>query len=65
MNIRDLKTKSVDELQKLLKESQAKLMQLRFDLADKKVKDFSQFTKTKRTVARILTLLRQGANANK
>lgn len=62
MNIRDLKNKSVDELQKLLKESQAKLMQLRFDLADKKVKDFSQFTKNKRTVARILTLLRQHAN---
>lgn len=62
MNIRELKNKSVDELQKLLKESQTKLMQLRFDLVDKKVKDFSQFTKIKRTIARILTLVRQSAN---
>jgi large subunit ribosomal protein L29 len=62
MNIRDLKNKNVDELQNILKESHTKLMQLRFDLADKKVKDFSQFTKTKRTIARVMTLLRQGMN---
>ena len=38
--------------------SKAKLMQLNFDLADKKLKDFSQIRKAKKEIARILTELR-------
>lgn len=54
----DFKTKNQKELQELLRELQGKLLQLRFDHADKKLKDFSQLGKTKRTIARVLTLLR-------
>ena len=36
-----------------------KLLKLNFDLADNKIKDLSQFKKTKRDIARILTILRE------
>ena len=42
----------------MLKEFQSKLMQLRFDLAEKKVKDLSQFKKTRVAIARVMTALK-------
>ncbi len=59
MKASELKEKTVIELQDLLKELKAKILKLRFDLADKKVKDFSLIEKAKRDIARILTAMKQ------
>ena len=53
----DTNNKSREELSGSLTEFRAKLVQLEFDRADKKLKDASQFKKIKKDVARILTAL--------
>jgi len=53
----DTTNKSREELSNSLTELRVKLGQLEFDRADKKLKDVSQFKKTKRDIARILTAL--------
>ena len=58
MKISDLNNKSDDELNTLLVDLKAKVLKLNFDLADNKVKDVSQVKKTKKDIARILTLLK-------
>ncbi|KKR07327.1 MAG: 50S ribosomal protein L29 [Parcubacteria group bacterium GW2011_GWC1_39_29] len=52
------KNLSEQELRKMLDDLKAKLMQLSFDLADKKLKDTSQIGKAKKEIARILTELK-------
>ena len=59
MKIDELKNMSKDELNKLASDLRAKLLKFNFDLADNKVKDVSQIKKTKKDVARVLTLLKQ------
>ena len=54
----ELKSKSRDELKQLLADLRAKILKLNFDLADSKVKDVSQIGKTKKDIARVLTLLK-------
>ena len=51
--------KTKEELNHSLVDLRAKLLKLNFDLADSKVKDFSQLRKTKQDIARILTVLKQ------
>ena len=51
----DIKNKSVSELNSLLNELKAKLVNLNFDLNEKKLKDTTQIGKAKRNIARILT----------
>lgn len=53
----DTNNKSKEELVRTLAEFRAKLVQLEFDRADKKLKDSSQFQKTKKDIARILMSL--------
>lgn len=53
----DTKNKTREELASALVELRASLTQLHFDKADKKLKDSSQFTKTKKDIARILTAI--------
>lgn len=62
MNTEELKNKSKDELNHLLVDLRAKILKLNFDLADNKVKDVSQVKKTKKSIARVLTLLRNFNN---
>ncbi|OGM97295.1 MAG: 50S ribosomal protein L29 [Candidatus Yanofskybacteria bacterium RIFCSPHIGHO2_01_FULL_39_8b] len=57
MKPQDLTNKSRTELNHLLVDLRAKLLKLNFDLADNKVKDVSQIKKTKRDIARVLTML--------
>jgi ribosomal protein L29 len=57
MKKNDLTTKSATELQTMLAEARAKIAQLRFDLADKKLKRTSDISTTRRLIARILTHL--------
>ncbi|OGM97988.1 MAG: 50S ribosomal protein L29 [Candidatus Yanofskybacteria bacterium RIFCSPHIGHO2_01_FULL_41_21] len=55
----DINNKTQQELSSSLAEFRTKLVQLEFDRADKKLKDVSQFKKTKKDIARILTCLHQ------
>ncbi len=54
----DLQNKDRNALLGLLDELRSKLFQLRFDLADKKLKDVSQISKARRDIARVLTALK-------
>ena len=53
----DTKNKSREELIGSLAEFRTKIGQLQFDKADKKLKDFSQFKKIKKDIARVMTAL--------
>lgn len=59
MKIKELKTKPEGELQRMLKEEREHLRGLRFDLASKKLKKVREARGSKRTIARILTLLNE------
>ncbi len=53
----DTNNKGREELAASLNEMRVKMTQLEFDRAEKKLKDFSQFKKIKKDIARILTAL--------
>ena len=55
----DLQKKTVEELRKLANEDRAKLQQLRFDLPGGKVKNVREIRKTRRNIARLLTVITQ------
>ncbi|HAU07379.1 MAG: hypothetical protein UW46_C0010G0026 [Candidatus Yanofskybacteria bacterium GW2011_GWF1_44_227] len=52
------KAMEIKELTTNLDNLKAQLMQLSFDLADKKLKDTSKISKTKKGIAKILTELK-------
>ena len=54
----DLQNKTNVELNMMLKDFKAKLLQFNFELGEKRLKDFSQVKKTKKEIARILTVLK-------
>lgn len=56
MKINELRQKSKTELQRILSDKREKLRQLYFDLAAGKVKNVREIRKTKKDIARILTL---------
>lgn len=58
MKKNDLTTHNATELHRMLAEARAKMAQLRFDLADKKLKRTSDILATRRQIARILTALK-------
>lgn len=57
MKITDLRRKSREELTALLAEKRARLAELRFLLAQKKVKDVREIGMVRKDAARILTIL--------
>jgi len=59
MKAKELRQKSKDELQKILREDQEKLRQFRFDLASSKVKNVHEAGNLKKKIARILTILKE------
>ncbi len=59
MSVSNLKHKSKAQLNNLLREKREKLRQLRFDLVSGKLRNFREIRKTKKEIARILTLLRE------
>lgn len=63
MKYSDLQSKSRNELQEMLKELQIKLGKLKFELANKSLKDVSQIKKTKKDVARLATALKAEARS--
>jgi len=58
MKFIELNNQSREELTHAVEGLKAKLLKLNFDMADNKVKDFSQLKKTRKDIARILTLLK-------
>lgn len=54
----DIQNKNHDGLVATLEELKAKMLRLQFDLADKKLKDFSQIKKTRQDIARVLTAMK-------
>jgi large subunit ribosomal protein L29 len=59
MDLKQLKTKSVKELSKLLAEYREKLRDLRFKVSAKQLKNIKEIKGVKKTIARILTLLKE------
>ena len=62
--IEELKNRPVADLTRMIKESNEKLRQLRFDLAAGKVKNVSEIHKIKKGVARMMTFI-QSAGTKK
>ena len=58
MKRESLKEKTAENLKTMLIAEQAKLAQLRFDTADRKLKRTSDIPTTRKKIARILTALR-------
>lgn len=59
MKIRELRQKPKSELDKLLKEKQGRLLNLRFDLSEGRVKNIREIKEIKKDIARISTLINQ------
>ena len=59
MKTKELKNKTAKELKKMLNSFREKQRVLRFDLSAGKVKDIREIRETKRTIARILTILKE------
>ncbi len=60
MKTRELRQKDKKELQALLNSEKEKLRQLRFDLASGKVKNIRAIRDTRKTIARIMTVINEG-----
>ena len=59
MQATELRQKTTEELDALLKELKARLVNLKFQHAVGKLTDHTAMTKTKRDIARVLTILRE------
>lgn len=55
----ELRTRTTEELRRELEETRRQLMDLRFRKAIRQLQDTTQIRKTRRKVARILTVLRE------
>jgi len=56
-NIKELRKKSAKELYKELKEAQDKLLKLKMDVAQAKVKNHRELPRAKKNIAKILTIV--------
>lgn len=57
MKAKEFQNKNHNELVKILEEKQNRLLELKFGAASAKVKDSSESKKTRKDIARILTML--------
>lgn len=62
MKAKELNEKNAGELENLLKQEKARLVQLRFELASRQLKDHGQLKRTKKNIARINTRLKGISN---
>jgi ribosomal protein L29 len=58
MDFTDLKSKNVQELGQAEKDLRVKLGKLKFELANKTLKNFSQIRQVKKDIARVMTALK-------
>jgi len=59
MKAKELREQSESQLQVLVKESKEKLNKLRFSLANRQLKDYSDVKKTKKIIARAKSVLKE------
>ena len=59
MKAKDLREKKTEELLKLLTDLKEKLFKLRTDLSLQRLKNTAEIRKTKKDIARVLTVLRE------
>lgn len=59
MKTKEVREKSAEELNNILKEKQAELCQLRFEVKANQVQNHQQVKLLKRDIARILTILKE------
>lgn len=59
MKIKEIKEKRDQELRNLLVTMREKLQKFRFDLKGKRLKNNQEIKKTRKTIAQILTILKQ------
>lgn len=57
MKTKEIREKTTDELKKFLKDSQIKLGKLNFEKISKPLKDNQEIKKTRRLIARIMSIL--------
>ncbi|MEK7077761.1 MAG: 50S ribosomal protein L29 [Patescibacteria group bacterium] len=59
VKLNDLRSKTKEDLAKMLGDERSKLRELNFKLAGSQLKNVSEFGKTKKKIAVLLTLLRE------
>ncbi len=65
MKFSELQNKDINELNEVLKDTRIRLGKLKFELASKSLKDFSQIKKNKTEVAQIMTAINKKNNLEK
>jgi len=65
MKLEEIRSKNEEELHHLLLELRERLRQLKFDHAAGKLKNIQEIRQTKKTVARILTVLNERRHSKK
>lgn len=63
MDFKEIKKLNQSDLRKHLNELRHKVRELRFSIANNQLKNMREFRQTKLTIARILTVLKQSAQA--
>lgn len=63
-DIKDLHTKTIDELRKMVVEAKANLLQLQLDATQFKVKNTSSLTNNRHDIARMMSVLRGKEKSN-
>ncbi len=63
-DIKDLHTKTIDELKKMIHESRAALFQMRLDATQFKVKNTSALSTNRHDIARMMSVLRGKEKSN-
>jgi len=57
MKIKEIRDLNIEEIKKLIKEKLAKLLQLRFDIASKQIKNHRECRKIKKDIAKAISVL--------
>ena len=65
MKADELRQRSKEELEKVVNDLRKKLQELRFDLVSGKVKNVREIRKTRKEIARTLTILAEKQHKNK
>lgn len=59
MNEQEYKEMTIDELEERLKEKRTELVEQRFEVGSRQLKNYNKIGQTRREIARILTVMRQ------
>lgn len=63
MKVKELKSKTTEELKKIIAETREKALALNMERANRKLKDVSRFKKNRHLISRILTILKEKEGA--